>query len=185
MKLVALFLLEIVLLISLSVACASVPASDIPPVYAGSSLMPPTKTMRAFRSDQELAAYLKKLAEEQTGKSRLYYNLKLHVVQVANLTLLPCDTLEQQEAKKKAKLQQFPALPAPTPALTDQEVKTQTTTKSDTMVAGNVIPFHQEEPCKWVGGIPVWRTWDNGRSYSNQHGGYIPLDMEEYKKNLH
>src|SRR5882672_4172607 len=51
--------------------------------------------------DFTFTAEMKKLAEEQTGKSRLYYNLKLHVVQVANLTLLPCDTLEQQEAKKK------------------------------------------------------------------------------------
>jgi len=70
MKLASLFLMEIVLLISLSAACATVPVNDIPAVYADTSLAPPTKTMRAFRSDQELAAYLRKLAEEQGRRQR-------------------------------------------------------------------------------------------------------------------
>ena len=70
MKLASLFLMEIVLLISLSAACATVPASDIPAVYADTVLGPPTKTMRAFSSDQELSAYLRKLAEEQGRRQR-------------------------------------------------------------------------------------------------------------------
>jgi hypothetical protein len=65
MKLAALFLMEIALLVSLSAACATVPGNDIPPVYAGTSQTPANKTMRAFSSDQELAAYLRKLAEQQ------------------------------------------------------------------------------------------------------------------------
>lgn len=65
MKLAALFLLEIALLASLSAACGTVPASEIPPVHAENSQTPATKTMRAFSSDQELAAYLRKLAEQQ------------------------------------------------------------------------------------------------------------------------
>ena len=73
MKLVSLFLLEIALLVSLSAACATVPPGDIPAVYAESapsSPSAPTKTMRAFSSDQEIAAYLKKLAEEQGRRQR-------------------------------------------------------------------------------------------------------------------
>lgn len=69
MKLASLFLMEIVLLISLSAACATVPVNDIPAVYAGPSA-PPAKTMRAFSSDRELAAYLRKLAEEQGRRQR-------------------------------------------------------------------------------------------------------------------
>jgi hypothetical protein len=62
------------LTISLSAACASVPATDIPAVYADTASTAPTKTMRAFSSDQELAAYLRKLAEEQGRKQREQMN---------------------------------------------------------------------------------------------------------------
>src|ERR1700730_9788335 len=70
MKLASLFLMEIALLLSLTAACATVPVNDIPAVYADTSATPQTKTMRACRSDQELAAYLRKLAEEQGRKRR-------------------------------------------------------------------------------------------------------------------
>ena len=40
MKLASLFLMENVLLISLSAACATVPVNDIPAVYADTSLAP-------------------------------------------------------------------------------------------------------------------------------------------------
>jgi len=74
MKLASLFLMEIVLLICLSAACATVPDNDIPAVSADTTLTPPTKTMRAFHSDQELASYLRKLAEEQARRQRSVVN---------------------------------------------------------------------------------------------------------------
>jgi hypothetical protein len=70
MKIATLFLMEIALLISLCAACASVPVNDIPAVYADTSLVPRTKTMRAFHTDQEIADYLRKLAAEQRGRQR-------------------------------------------------------------------------------------------------------------------
>jgi hypothetical protein len=65
MKIASLFLMEIALLISLSAACATVPVNEIPAVYADTALAPPAKTMRAFRSDQELEDYLRKLAAQE------------------------------------------------------------------------------------------------------------------------
>ncbi|HEV7395081.1 MAG TPA: beta-propeller domain-containing protein, partial [Pyrinomonadaceae bacterium] len=46
------------------ISCVAGPASEIPPALAG-QLSAPQKTMRRFRSDQELTNYLKELAEKQ------------------------------------------------------------------------------------------------------------------------
>ena len=96
MKLASLFLMEIVLLISLSAACATVPVNDIPAVYADTSLASPTKTMRAFSSDQELAAYLRKLAEEQGRRRQESMNAQ---ASAASPTSAPMAMAKSDDAK--------------------------------------------------------------------------------------
>lgn len=46
-------------------ACAGIPGDAIPPVFAGGWTAPVKKNMRAFKSDLELAAYLRQIAEKQ------------------------------------------------------------------------------------------------------------------------
>lgn len=98
MKLASLFLMEIVLLISLSAACARMPVADIPAVSADATVTPPAKTMRAFRSDQELAAYLRKLAEEQGRRQKDMVNAQPSASVAANAAAAP-----QSEADAKSK----------------------------------------------------------------------------------
>jgi hypothetical protein len=66
------FLSAITTLFFLSIlpGCASVSADAIPPVLARSWTTPVKKTMRAFRSETELRAYLKQLAEKQKAEGR-------------------------------------------------------------------------------------------------------------------
>jgi len=66
------FLSAITTLFFLSIlpGCVSVSADAIPPVLGQSWTTPAKKTMRAFRSDAELAAYLKKLAEKQRAEGQ-------------------------------------------------------------------------------------------------------------------
>ena len=46
-------------------ACTEMPVDAIPPVFAGGWTAPVNKNMRAFKSDAELAAYLRQIAERQ------------------------------------------------------------------------------------------------------------------------
>jgi hypothetical protein len=62
-------ILTLALAISGLLACASGPTETIPPVSAA-NIAQPKKTMRAFGSEQELARYLKQLAEKQKRKMR-------------------------------------------------------------------------------------------------------------------
>lgn len=68
MKIFLLRLVASVLGIAGLIGCAAGP-TDIPPVHAG-ELKAPQKTMKPFRSDQELTAYLKELAERQQRVER-------------------------------------------------------------------------------------------------------------------
>jgi hypothetical protein len=62
-----LLLVSVTILIALSTlpGCVEVSGNGIPPVLSQSWFQPARKTMRAFRSDQELKTYLKELAEKQ------------------------------------------------------------------------------------------------------------------------
>lgn len=68
MKIFFLILCTSCLTITGLIACAAGPA-EIPPAFAG-ALSTPRKTMRPFRSDQELTDYLKELAEKQQRVQR-------------------------------------------------------------------------------------------------------------------
>jgi hypothetical protein len=70
MKKIFLSTITTLFIISLLSGCASVSADAIPPVLAKSWATPSKKTMRAFRSEAELAVYLKKLAEKQKAETR-------------------------------------------------------------------------------------------------------------------
>ncbi len=50
--------------------CAEGPVGDIPPVSAPAGPLPALKTLRPFRSEQELKNYLKELAEKQKERRR-------------------------------------------------------------------------------------------------------------------
>jgi len=65
MKTLFLIAITSVLTIAGLAACAEMPADGVPPVFAYGSMTPPEKAMRAFRSEQELASYLRELAEKQ------------------------------------------------------------------------------------------------------------------------
>lgn len=67
-KLLLLLTLATALVISALVACTSGPSPEIPQISAHG--LPVKKTMKAFRSDEELATYLKELAEKQKRVSR-------------------------------------------------------------------------------------------------------------------
>jgi beta propeller domain-containing protein len=68
-----LFLLTITTALTISVltGCAETPADNIPPVH-GIGWMPPKKTLRPFRSEQELRSYLKELAAKQQRERQAY-----------------------------------------------------------------------------------------------------------------
>jgi hypothetical protein len=51
--------------LSILAGCAMGPGGSIPPAQASGWPTPPKKTMRAFRSDQEIASYFRELAEKQ------------------------------------------------------------------------------------------------------------------------
>jgi hypothetical protein len=65
-------LVSITLLIAISTlpGCVEVSGNGIPPVLTEGWFPPARKTMRAFRSDQELKTYLKELAEKQRLRAR-------------------------------------------------------------------------------------------------------------------
>jgi Beta propeller domain len=77
------------------IGCASGPA-DIPPALAG-ELKAPSKTMRPFRSDQELSAYLKELAERQQARDR-------KEVSAMNAQTVTADAAPQPTASARAKV---------------------------------------------------------------------------------
>jgi hypothetical protein len=62
-----LFLIAISTLFAMFIlpACGELPGNAIPPAFAAGWNAPVKKNMRAFQSDQELAAYLRRLAEKQ------------------------------------------------------------------------------------------------------------------------
>ncbi len=64
MKILLLTTATLSLVVSGLVTCATGPTFQIPPV-SGQNLTPVKKTMEPFKSDQELAAYLRQLAEKQ------------------------------------------------------------------------------------------------------------------------
>ena len=64
MKVLALTAFSISLIISCFVACTTAPSLQIPAV-SGQTVGPVKKTMHSFKSDQDLLAYLKKIAEER------------------------------------------------------------------------------------------------------------------------
>lgn len=62
------------LLIAAMAACAEAPAGSIPSQYTNGWMPPAKKTMRPFRSEQELASYLRELAEKQKRERRAMLN---------------------------------------------------------------------------------------------------------------
>ncbi len=64
MKSILLIAIQTIFFLTAFPACAGLTGDGIPPVQAG-GLPNPGKTMRPFRSEQELAAYFKELAEKQ------------------------------------------------------------------------------------------------------------------------
>src|SRR2546425_8892736 len=65
MKTILLVAITTLITISTLPGCVEVPANGVPPAYANGWIPPVKKSMRAFRSDQELKSYLKELAEKQ------------------------------------------------------------------------------------------------------------------------
>lgn len=65
MKIFFLLALTTVFIISTFPGCTEAPANEIPPIDATGWVTPTKKTMRAFRSEQELSKYFKELAEKQ------------------------------------------------------------------------------------------------------------------------
>ena len=72
MKKLLLLPTAISIVILVLVGCAAGPTGDIPPAFAG-ELNAPAKTMRPFRSDQELVSYFKELAERQAKERPLAF----------------------------------------------------------------------------------------------------------------
>jgi hypothetical protein len=70
MKTFFLIAITTALLIAALASCTEVPAGSIPPPKAGGWMTPGKKTMRPFRSEQELASYLRALAEKQKNGRR-------------------------------------------------------------------------------------------------------------------
>lgn len=70
MKNIFLVAITTLIIISALPGCAEVSVNGVPPVLASGPLGPARKTMRAFRSEQELAAFLKELAETQRRARR-------------------------------------------------------------------------------------------------------------------
>lgn len=70
MKTILLVSITILIAISSLPGCVEVSGNGIPPVLSQSWFPPARKTMRAFRSDQELKTYLKELAEKQRLSAR-------------------------------------------------------------------------------------------------------------------
>lgn len=65
MKALILSLFATAFLISTNTSCANAPVSNTAPANTSSQKTTPKKTLRAFRSDQELAGYFKEVAAEQ------------------------------------------------------------------------------------------------------------------------
>ena len=65
MKTILLLALTIGFVVSALAGCAEEPGDNIPPAYASGWTTPAKKTMRPFRSEQELASYFRELAEKQ------------------------------------------------------------------------------------------------------------------------
>ena len=70
MKKIFLSVVTCLFFLSILPGCTTVSADAIPPVLSQSWTTPVKKTMRAFRSEAELAAYLKQLAEKQRAGER-------------------------------------------------------------------------------------------------------------------
>jgi hypothetical protein len=70
MKTILLVAITISVAFSTLPGCVDVSGNGIPPAYTNGWFPPAKKTMRAFRSDQELKSYLKELAEKQQMEPR-------------------------------------------------------------------------------------------------------------------
>ena len=70
MKALSLTLIMAALVISTTISCTSVSVSSANPASAHSREASPKKTMRAFRSEKELARYFRKLADERKTRAR-------------------------------------------------------------------------------------------------------------------
>jgi hypothetical protein len=70
MKALVLSLIATAFVISTVASCADVPAGFARQAYANVSGTPPKKTLRAFRSEQELKSFFQKLVEEQKRESK-------------------------------------------------------------------------------------------------------------------
>ncbi|HKP45279.1 MAG TPA: beta-propeller domain-containing protein [Pyrinomonadaceae bacterium] len=78
-------LLSAIATFSLSFALATssdIPANAIPPLNGSAWVAPATRNMRPFQSDQELAAYLRQLAEKQRGRRE--YAMKMDGLVASN-----------------------------------------------------------------------------------------------------
>ena len=70
MKTILLVSITILLAISTLPGCVEVSGNGVPPIDPQAWFPPARKTMRAFRSDQELKSYLKELAKKQRSVAR-------------------------------------------------------------------------------------------------------------------
>lgn len=101
MKTILLLSITILIAISTLPGCVEVSGNGIPPVLSESWFPPTRKTMRAFRSDQELKTYLKELAEKQRLLARRA-ELKAMASEAAapNATTQPVARLAKPSADK-------------------------------------------------------------------------------------
>jgi Beta propeller domain len=70
MKTLLFVAIQTLVLITALSGCADITGEAIPPVLAKGPIPPPGKTMRAFRSEQELTTFLKELAAKQATRQR-------------------------------------------------------------------------------------------------------------------
>lgn len=98
MKTILLVAITTVFALAILSGCAEVSADGVPPVLEPGFTTPAKKTMRAFRSEQELTNFLKELAEKQRRETRRAYGNQ------AGLADAPAPTAamsEQSVAKSK------------------------------------------------------------------------------------
>src|SRR5438128_2854223 len=98
MKTFFLIAMTTALLIAALASCTEVPAGSIPPPDTGGWMRTGKKTMGPFRSEQELASYLRALAEKQKNSRRRAEMQALDGV-ASNVAASPAkDKAEQDES---------------------------------------------------------------------------------------
>lgn len=139
-----------------------------------------------------------KLTEEQKNKhdpdgKLTYYFVKNMIVEKSRVTLLPLESFETMQLKKtiknvkKEEKKEQLTLPIKEQNSNKQDL---TTSKSggEENQTDKIIPFQKklpyDEPVRWITGIPVFNSSGPDRAYSHIHSGYIPIDIEAYKKSL-